>query len=61
MHAAAAKADFAFAMDQLPQAPQALPYEGAKPMLRVENREDRQLLEGMYPRLPEPKKKKPKT
>lgn len=50
------------ALALLPQARQELPYDGAKPMLLVENMEDRdflaQLLEAMYPQLPEPKKKK---
>ena len=51
------------ALALLPQARQELPYEGAKPMLLVEDMEDREflvrLLEAMYPHLPEPKKKKP--
>lgn len=50
------------ALALLPQARQELPYDGAKPMLLVENMEDRdflaQLLEAMYFQLPEPKKKK---
>ena len=40
------------------------PYEGAKPMLLVENPDDRDWLAGLveaaYPELPEPKKKKVK-
>ena len=40
-----------------------LPYEGAKPMLLVDNVDDRkflkELFETMYPELPEPKKKDP--
>lgn len=50
------------ALELLPQARQELPYEGAKPMLLVEQVEDRvflaRLLEAMEPQLPEPKKKK---
>ena len=50
------------ALALLPQARQELPYDRAKPMLLVEDMEDRdflaQLLEAMYPQLPEPKKKK---
>ncbi len=46
----------------MPEAPLELPYEGAKEMLLVERMEDpaflRELLEAMYPELPEPKKKK---
>ncbi len=46
----------------MPEAPLELPYEGAKEMLLVERMEDPaflgQLLEAMYPELPEPKKKK---
>lgn len=45
----------------LPNAPQEPPYEGAKPMLLVENADDRaflkKLFEAMYPELPERKKK----
>ena len=44
----------------LSAAPLEAPYPGAKPMLLVENTDDRaflkQLLEAMYPELPEPKK-----
>ena len=44
--------------------PAELPYEGAKEMLLVENIDDReflaQLIEAMYPQLPEPKPKKKK-
>lgn len=46
----------------LPDAPKEPPYEGAKPMLLVENVDDRvflkTLFEAMYPELPEPRKKK---
>ncbi len=48
----------------MPDAPRELPYEGAKPMLLVENVDDRkllnQLLKQMHDQLPEPKKKKKK-
>ena len=50
------------AISLLPDAPMELPYEGAKPMLLVEDIEDRDLLaklfDAMYEELPEPKKKK---
>ena len=46
----------------MPDAPEELPYDGAKPMLMVENIEDREflkeLLEAMYDELPAPKPKK---
>ena len=46
----------------MPTAPLELPYEGAKPMLLVEDIDDRDFLCGlvreMYPELDEPKKKK---
>ena len=46
----------------MPHAPEELPYEGAKPMLLVENLEDRAflaaLLAAMEPELPAPKKRK---
>ena len=46
----------------MPTAPIELPYEGAKPMLLVEDIDDRDLLEqlvkAMYSELPQPKKKK---
>ena len=46
----------------MPDADRALPYEGAKEMLLVENVENREylreLLEAMYDELPLPKKKK---
>ena len=49
----------------LPEAPEELPYEGAKPMLLVEEVDDSaflcELCEAMLPELPAPKKKKPKT
>jgi TfoX/Sxy family transcriptional regulator of competence genes len=45
----------------MPDAQTELPYEGAKPMLLVDNVDDRQflktLLNGMLPELPKPKKK----
>ena len=45
----------------LPGAPREEPYEGAKPMLLVEDVDDRaaltSLLEAMWPELPEPKKR----
>ena len=47
---------------RLPDAPLAVPYEGAKAMLLVENLEDREqladLLRAMYEELPAPRKKK---
>lgn len=50
------------AKNLMPEAPQELPYGGAKEMLLVENVDDRiflkTLVEAMYPELPEPKKKK---
>ncbi len=46
----------------MPQAAEELPYAGAKPMLLVDNVEDRAflktLVEAMLPELPAPKKKK---
>lgn len=46
----------------LPDAPEALPYPGAKPMLLVENVDDAAqltaLLDAMWPELPAPKAKK---
>ena len=48
----------------LPNAPEEAPYEGAKPMLLVEDMEDRDLLArlvtAMEPELPAPKKKSKK-
>lgn len=48
----------------LPNAPRELPYEGAKPMILVENTDDREFLcrlfNEMYDELPEPKIKKKK-
>ncbi len=48
----------------LPHTPQEPPYEGAKPMLLVEDVDDRgflkQLFEAMYPELPAPKMKRGK-
>lgn len=48
------------ACEKMPQAASELPYEGAKPMLLVDNVEDRgflrELVESMYPELPAPKK-----
>lgn len=50
--------------EHLPDAPVAVPYEGAKPMKLIDT-EDRDLLTdmitAMYPELPEPKKRKKKT
>lgn len=52
------------AKEFMPDAPFALPYEGAKEMLLVEKLDDKQFLaqlfERMYPELPAPKPKKPK-
>ena len=49
------------ARNMMPDAPEELPYDGAKPMLMVENIEDREFLkelfEAMYDELPAPKKK----
>lgn len=46
----------------MPEATRALPYEGAKEMLLVENIEDKdflkKLFDAMYEELPEPQKKK---
>ncbi len=48
----------------MPDAPMELPYEGAKPMLLVENVDDRDFLASLLPamadELPEPKKRKRK-
>ncbi len=50
------------ALSLMPDAPQELPYEGAKPMLLVQNIEDKaflkKLVENMYDELPLPKKRK---
>ena len=50
------------AKELMPDAPMELPYEGAKPMILVENIEDRvflaELFRAMEPELPAPKKKK---
>ena len=52
------------AAKMMPDAVLELPYEGAKPMLLVDNVDDKRFLkalfETMYPELPEPKKKKRK-
>lgn len=52
------------ARNMMPDASEELPYDGAKPMLMVENIEDREflkeLLEAMYDELPAPKPKKKK-
>ncbi|MGN0637071.1 MAG: TfoX/Sxy family protein [Huintestinicola sp.] len=52
------------AKKHLPNAPMEPPYEGAKPMLLVEDTDNRELLmrlfTEMYDELPEPKPKKPK-
>lgn len=49
----------------MPDAPEELPYDGAKPMLLVEDMESRALLaelfNAMEPELPAPKKRKKKT
>ncbi len=49
------------ARELLPDVPEATPHDGAKPMLLIENIEDRQLLkqlfEAAYDELPERKKK----
>ena len=51
----------ASAVKMMPQAKFETPYDGAKEMLLVENVDDRaflkELLEAMYPDLPQPKKK----
>ncbi len=50
------------AVSRMPEAPQELPYEGAKPILLVENVDDRdflaELFRAMYEELPAPKPKK---
>ncbi len=50
------------ALRLMPDAPQELPYEGAKPMLLVENVDDKaflaELVAAMYEELPAPKKRK---
>lgn len=50
------------AVELLPGAPMEPPYAGAKPMLLVEDVDDREtlraVLEAMWPQLPEPKKRK---
>ena len=50
------------AVKLMPEASEELPYEGAKPMLLVDNIDDREflcgLVEAMFAELPEPKKKK---
>lgn len=52
------------ALALLPDAELEPPYEGARPMLRMDDVENRELLdtlvEAMYPELPEPKPKKKK-
>ena len=56
--------DFSSAQRLMPDAPRELPYEGAKPMLLVENAEDRtfisQLFDTLYSELPAPKQRKKK-
>ena len=46
----------------MPEAVTELPYEGAKPMLLVEDVDDKEklqeLVQAMYPELPEPKKRR---
>lgn len=50
------------ALKILPDAPPEPPYDGAKPMILVENVDDKQFLKGLFekiaPELPAPKKKK---
>lgn len=50
------------AVNMMPDADMELPYEGAKPMLLVENVENRaflkELVEAMYAELPTPKRRK---
>ena len=50
------------ALALMPDAPRALPYEGAKEMLLAENVDDREFLEALvtavYEELPEPKRRK---
>ena len=50
------------ALQRMPDAPQELPYEGAKPMLLVENVDDAvfltELIDAMHNELPAPKKRK---
>jgi len=52
------------ALEMLPDAELEPPYAGAKPMLRIDDVENRELLaeliQAMYPELPEPKPKKQK-
>lgn len=52
------------AREMMPDAPEELPYDGAKPMLAVDNIEDKnflkKLFEAMYDELPAPKEKKRK-
>ena len=54
--------DIKAAREMLPDANLEIPYDGAKKMIRVYNREDKEcmktLMEKMYPELPEPKRKK---
>ena len=54
----------AAARSLMPDAAAELPYEGAKEMLLVDNLDDREflaeLIEAMYPQLPEPKANKKK-
>ena len=49
------------ALKMMPDAQMEIPYEGAKPLVAVDNVEDREflqsLIEAMYEELPEPKKK----
>ena len=57
--------DFSSAQRLMPDAPRKLPYEGAKPMLLVENAEDRTfislLFDTLYSELPAPKQRKKKN
>ena len=54
--------DVAAAREKMPGAPRELPYEGGRPMLLVEELDDRErlqaLVQAMYPELPEPKPRK---
>lgn len=51
--------DVAAARRLMPEAPEELPYDGAKPMLLVEDVDDKEflqeLVQAMYPELPKPK------
>ena len=57
--------DLPSAQRLMPDAPKELPYEGAKPMLLVENAKDSffisQLFDALYSELPAPKQRKKKN